>query len=33
MRTGELAGIQVKHMYFQELSEVEKYDSCSKIVE
>lgn len=32
---GELAGIQVKHMYFQELSEVEKYDgiwACSSIL-
>ena len=31
----ELAGIDVKHMYFQELSEVEKYDgiwACSSIL-
>ena len=31
----ELTGIQVKHMYFQELSEVEKYDgiwACSSIL-
>lgn len=31
----KLAGIQVKHMYFQELSEVEKYDgiwACSSIL-
>lgn len=31
----ELAGIQVRHMYFQELSEVEKYDgiwACSSIL-
>lgn len=31
----ELAGIEVKHMYFQELSEVERYDgiwACSSIL-
>lgn len=31
----ELAGIEVKHMYFQELAEVEKYDgiwACSSIL-
>lgn len=31
----EIAGIEVKHMYFQELSEVEKYDgiwACSSIL-
>lgn len=32
---GEFTGIEVKHMYFQELSEVEKYDgiwACSSIL-
>ena len=31
----ELTGIEVKHMYFQEISEVEKYDgiwACSSIL-